>query len=241
MPMFDRLIENMVLFEGVDPNRVYIMGYSAGGDGVYQLAPRMADRLAAAAMMAGHPNDAQPDNLANIGFAIYMGGRDAAYKRNQVAAEWGKKLLRLQADHPGMYSHLVTIFPDKGHWMDREDASALAWMQEFSRRALPKHVIWRKDGNPQARFYWLGADVDDWQKGERLTAKLEGQTIRVEADNDAKLRFLLNDDLLDLDQEVTILRSGESRSEEVNRTIAQIHASLTQRFDPSCVFTAAIE
>ena len=55
MPMFDRLIEDMILFEDVNPNRVYIMGYSAGGDGVYQLAPRMADRLAAAAMMAGHP------------------------------------------------------------------------------------------------------------------------------------------------------------------------------------------
>ena len=41
---FDRLIENLIVFEEVDPNRVYLLGYSAGGDGVYQLAPRMADR-----------------------------------------------------------------------------------------------------------------------------------------------------------------------------------------------------
>ncbi|MEM8736596.1 MAG: transglutaminase domain-containing protein, partial [Planctomycetota bacterium] len=54
---FQRIIENMVLLEDVNPNQVYIMGYSAGGDGVFQLAPRMADRLAAAAMMAGHPNE----------------------------------------------------------------------------------------------------------------------------------------------------------------------------------------
>ena len=40
-PMFDRLIENLIVFEDVDPNKVYLMGYSAGGDGVYQLA-RMA-------------------------------------------------------------------------------------------------------------------------------------------------------------------------------------------------------
>ena len=38
-PLFDRLIQNMIVFEGVDPDRVYLMGYSAGGDGVYQLAP----------------------------------------------------------------------------------------------------------------------------------------------------------------------------------------------------------
>jgi len=60
---FTRLIENMIVFEDVDPNRVYITGYSAGGDGVYQLAPRMADQLAAAAMMAGHPNETRPDGL----------------------------------------------------------------------------------------------------------------------------------------------------------------------------------
>ena len=43
----------MIAFYGVDSDRVYLMGYSAGGDGVYQVAPRMADRFAAAAMMAG--------------------------------------------------------------------------------------------------------------------------------------------------------------------------------------------
>ena len=32
--MYTRLIEDMIIVEGVDPNRVYIMGYSAGGDGV---------------------------------------------------------------------------------------------------------------------------------------------------------------------------------------------------------------
>lgn len=53
--LFARLIEDLIVFEDVNPDRVYLLGYSAGGDGVYQLAPRMADRFAAAAMMAGHP------------------------------------------------------------------------------------------------------------------------------------------------------------------------------------------
>ena len=82
---FNRLIQNMIAFYDVNPNRIYLMGYSAGGDGVYQLAPRMADRFAAAAMMAGHPNDASPLNLRNIGFTLFMGGLDSAYNRNNVA------------------------------------------------------------------------------------------------------------------------------------------------------------
>ena len=40
--LFARLIDNMVALRGVNPNKIYLMGYSAGGDGVYQLAPRMA-------------------------------------------------------------------------------------------------------------------------------------------------------------------------------------------------------
>ncbi|HXA43945.1 MAG TPA: transglutaminase domain-containing protein, partial [Candidatus Angelobacter sp.] len=54
--LLDRLIADMVIQRGVDPDQVYLIGYSAGGDGVYQLAPRMADRFAAATMCAGHPN-----------------------------------------------------------------------------------------------------------------------------------------------------------------------------------------
>ena len=87
--LFDRLIETFVATEGVDPNRVYLLGYSAGGDGVYQLAPRMADRFAAASMMAGHPNNANPTSLRNLPFAIFMGGDDGAYNRNTVAQDWG--------------------------------------------------------------------------------------------------------------------------------------------------------
>ena len=109
--LLDCLIENMIVFENVDPNRIYLMGYSAGGDGVYQLAPRMADRFAAAAMMAGHPNDAEPYGLRNIGFTIQMGGQDSAYNRAKVAAEWKQWLAELQAADPDGYKHGADLSP----------------------------------------------------------------------------------------------------------------------------------
>ena len=36
--LFGRLIEDLIVLEDVNPDRVYVLGYSAGGDGVYQLA-----------------------------------------------------------------------------------------------------------------------------------------------------------------------------------------------------------
>lgn len=53
---FGTIIKAFVVNRVVDPNRVYMTGYSAGGDGVYHLAPMFADWWAGAAMMAGHPN-----------------------------------------------------------------------------------------------------------------------------------------------------------------------------------------
>ncbi|MFM1801014.1 MAG: hypothetical protein RJA81_366, partial [Planctomycetota bacterium] len=133
-PMFTRLIENMVIVEGVNPDRVYIMGYSAGGDGVYQLAPRMADQLAGAAMMAGHPNETQPLGLRNLPFVLQMGGNDSAYNRNRIAREWAVKLEDLQTKDREGYPHFVKIYEGKGHWMDGEDKVAIPWLEKFSRR-----------------------------------------------------------------------------------------------------------
>ena len=61
---FDRIIHLAVAYLDANPNRVYVMGYSAGGDGAYHMTPRMADRWAAGAMMAGYPNRRLPDQPA---------------------------------------------------------------------------------------------------------------------------------------------------------------------------------
>ncbi|MCH2112587.1 MAG: hypothetical protein MK213_06980 [Planctomycetes bacterium] len=152
---FERLIENMIVFEGVDPDRVYLLGYSAGGDGVYQLAPRMADRFAAAGMMAGHPNETVPDGLRNLPFTLHMGGLDRAYDRNKIAAAWKEKLLALHEGDSDGYVHWVEIYPEKGHWMDREDGQALEWMAERTREPRPQKVVWVQDDVTHERFYWL--------------------------------------------------------------------------------------
>ena len=235
--LFDRLIENMIVFEDVDPNRVFIMGYSAGGDGVYQLAPRMADRLAAAAMMAGHPNEAAPLGLRNIGFTLHVGALDAAYDRNTVAAEWKDKLAKLQADDADGYKHLVDIHEGKGHWMDREDASAIAWMDEFTRDPFPKRIVWRQDDVAHNRFYWLAVDDENKKQGAEVRADLEGQAISLNSDNVEKLVVRVNDAMLDLDKPV-VIRAGDEKVFEgkIDRTIGVLAKTLEERGDPKSVY-----
>lgn len=238
---FDRLIENLVVFEGVNPDRVYLMGYSAGGDGVFQVAPRMADRFAAAAMMAGHPNETSPLGLRNLPFTIHMGGKDAAYNRNQVARQWGEQLAKLREADPKGYEHWVKIYDDKGHWLDREDASAIPWMAKFTRQPFPSRVVWKQDDVLEPRFYWLGAPEDQRKARSEVTAQAEGQTIQVQATEVQRISIRLHDRLVDLDEPVQITSAGQTLfSGRVPRTIAAIATSLAERGDPRSVYRSEV-
>lgn len=240
-PLFVRLIEGMVAVRGVDPNRVYLMGYSAGGDGVWQIAPRMADRFAAASMMAGHPNEAKLDGLRNLPFAIFMGGNDAAYDRNKIAAAKGEELDKLQKADPKGYTHMVKIYEGMGHWMNLKDAESVPWMAKFTRNPWPEKIVWYQDDVTHDRFYWLQVPAAA-KAGQRMTATLEGREISIDGDVPAGLTLHLSDTLLDLDQPLSVKVNGKTLHEgKVPRTIAAIQQALSARPDASQCGSAVIE
>ena len=238
---YDRLITNLIINNDVNPNRVYILGYSAGGDGVYQLGPRMADRLAAAAMMAGHPGDAAAENLRNLPFTIHMGELDRSYNRNKKAANWKKKLADFKEKDPKGYTHEVQIHEGKGHWMNLEDAVAIPWMSKFSRQRFPNKVVWKQDDVKQKRFYWLAVDKLP-EKRPLIVAQRDGQKVSIEQAEVDSLSVLLNDQMLDLDQKVSVDWGGKLvQSKKAQRTIGQLVTSLLERGDPAMMFSARID
>lgn len=237
---FEELVAAFVRAEDVNPDRVYLMGYSAGGDGVYQLAPRMADRYAAAAMMAGHPNETRPDGLRNLPFALHMGANDAAYDRNKIAAQWGELLAGLRKADPRGYEHQVVIHEGKGHWMERLDAMALPWMAEFTRDPHPAKIVWLQDDVVHRDLYWLGC-VEP-KAGLRLEAERSGNTITIRGAADAgELRVALADDYIDLDKEVRIVRDGRIVHQgKVARTLKGLVESLGEHADPRRMHAARV-
>ncbi|KAJ7270307.1 hypothetical protein C8J57DRAFT_1321597 [Mycena rebaudengoi] len=170
--LLERLIENMVLYENADPDRVYLLGFSAGGDGVYQLTPRLADRFAAANMSAGHPNGTNLVNLASVPLLLQVGENDSAYHRNTVTAEYNDKLNALAASGNGEYVHEAFIHAGRPHNFLDNDASerprmvlanphawltegnrfshsnkqantnAIRWLEQHTRNPYPERVVW---------------------------------------------------------------------------------------------------
>jgi hypothetical protein len=242
-PLFERLITDLIVFEGVDPNKVYINGYSAGGDGVYQLGPRMADHWAGAAMSAGHPNDASPLNLRNVAFAIHVGGNDTAYDRNLKAAEWGELLEELEAADDGGYRNQWQVHSGLPHWMNLADAVAIPFVQGFTRDPVPSKVVWRQVNVTQSRFYWLAVAEADEQMGTTVTASYAGDTVTLsEVSGLARLTVRATDAMLDLDMPVRIEHDGaELFSGMLERTIAVIARTLDERGDPAMVYWSQTE
>jgi pimeloyl-ACP methyl ester carboxylesterase len=240
-PMFAYLIESMVALRGVNPDKVYLMGYSAGGDGVWQVAPRMADRYAAAAMMAGHPNEAQLFGLRNLPYAIFMGEKDIAHKRSEVAVQKSAEIAELQKADPDGYVHLSRIYPGLGHWMNLKDAEGVPWMAKFTRNPWPKKIVWYQDDVTHQRFYWLRLPEGSAVKDQKITAEIEGRTIRLTGDIPPGTEILLSDKLLNLDQAVEISVNGKDRiSLKPVRTAKAIRNALLERLDPAATPYAVI-
>lgn len=236
-------IQLAVLKENVNPNKVYILGYSAGGDGVYQLAPRMADRWAAASMMAGHPNDASPLGLRNTSFTIHVGANDVDYNRNDKAQEWGIALADLQNEYPDGYIHDVQLHEGEGHWMNLKDAVALLWMKNYERDPIPKKVNWKQDDRHHNSFYWVGIPENLIEtKGEIIVEyNTELNEINIISNYSNMLQLYVNDKMLNLNDAVTIKYQGKELSKKIfNRSILNIHETLSIKGDSDLSFPCVI-
>ena len=233
-PLYDRLIENMIAFYDVDPNRVYLTGFSAGGDGVYGITSKMPDRFAAANMSAGHPNGLPLWNIYNMPLLIQVGELDDAYDRNIIDAQYGLMLDEYNETMGGGYEHDTYIHQGKGHnfvdngatdqkviediqtWLDtgespaiEVDANAVRYLEQHVRNPLPERVVWdltqRADQRLGASFYWLQADKRHTKGMIVASYDRETNSINVEQCSvPGKVTFLLSNDMLDLFKPVTV-------------------------------------
>jgi len=235
------VVKSEIVMDDVNPDKIYIMGYSAGGDGVFQLAPRLADYWGAAAMMAGHPGDAQILNLKNLPFDAFVGGKDAAYHRNELVAQWGARLDSLQKVYPGNFIHETHVYSDMPHWMNHKDTIAIDWLSKFKRNPIPKDIIWIQDDILRDQFYWLGTDVATAKKGQKVRVKIDGNNIDIIDNQDEVLYIYLNDDMLKMDKKVTVSINGKKVfNGKVSRNADVIKQTAAARMDQRLIFSGKL-
>ncbi len=268
-PLYDKLIQYMILSHDVNPNKVYIEGFSAGGDGVYAITARMADRFAAANMSSGHPNGVSMDNLYNMPIMLQAGEFDDAFDRHKVTAEYGVLLDDLQSRFPGHYIHRVLIHYDSGHnyedydtvpipvmasykaWLESgdrthvdEDSFPPDWMDQFTRNPLPTSVRWNLGTRAEMRevrsFYYLRAFGD--AKGTVLVSyDRDNNRIEIETDSlEGNFSILLNEEMVDFSKPVTFVVDGNEVSRKITPYLECLRETTFERGDPNYQFFAEI-
>ena len=239
---YEDVIHMAVAFLDVNPDKVYLMGYSAGGDGVWQLGPRMADHWAAASMMAGHPNGVSLVNLRNLPFSIWCGALDNAYNRSQACADKIQELAELHEADPEGYVYDGHIVEGKEHWMDQVDRAAVPWMAKYKRNPLPKKIVWRQADEKKSAFYWLGVPLSQASNGKKIEARIDGNTVEILASDYSSATIFLNDKMMNLDKPVRVVYGDKIVFEgTVVRSPAVMRQTLRERGDFSYVFPVRID
>lgn len=240
--LFESLIQAAVVAWDVNPNKVYLVGYSAGGDGVWRMAPRMADRWAAASMMAGHPGEASQESLRNLPFMIWMGEHDGAYDRNTLAIKHGRIMDSLHQADPIGYIHETHIVKGKGHWMDRADTLAISWVAKYHRNPYPRRVVWRQEEITHRSFYWLSVPEVECHHGAKVIAEYDDNRVDILSCDYSRLTLYFNDEMVDLNKPVAIYYKGKRLFKgKLRRTLATMSRTLSERGDLRYSFSTEIE
>ena len=263
--LLSRLLAEAYALWDIDPNRVYIMGFSMGGWGTLHLAPSIPDYWAAAAASSGAgflgaTNRASPDNLRNTPMMIQVGTEDKAFGRYPLSKAFAEAITALHEKDPDGYVVKFKAHQGKGHQINDRDTPN--WLAGFTRDPLPKKIVWQQpvpmpDKTSEdiakimqsnfgfseyyrRRCYWLRNSAPG--ASQRVVAMRDGNTINLEQIKQlANLTILLDDRMADLDKPVRVVADGKPLSENIiQRQVGTLIATLVERGDPELVFSAEL-
>ena len=264
-PLLDRILAEAMALWDVNPDKIYLMGFSMGGWGVMHLGPALPDRWAAVsatsgAGFVGPTGRSQPDNLRNTPILIQSGGTDLAFGRLPLSRAFAAALKGFHERDPAGYEVVFKEHAGQGHQI--RDGDAPGWLALHTREPLPKRIVWQQPfptvGNSKEDIDKLNerdwasaahyARQVGWLRNEkpgayqRIVASRDGNTVTIEeAEHVEELVLLLDDRMADLDQPVRVLCGGkELASATPKRTVDALIASLIARGDPRLMFSAEL-
>lgn len=153
---------------------------------------------------------------------------------------------RLNDTCPGM----ATVLKAQGDYPHLESApDIITWMSDKERVMTPSKVVLEPNHDQFNKAYWANIRVAESlqrvapDERPRLVATADRAANRITIDCKSVERFeiLLNDDLVDLDKEFTLVVNGKAIQVERNRSFSQMKDRVVVRNDWDCLYTASYE
>ena len=212
-PLIENLIQQCVVFADVDPNKVFLLGYSHGGYGAFAIGPKIPYRFAAVHASAAAPTDGQTSakTLRNTRFTFMVGENDNAYGRRERCEKFARSIEELKGQRDEIYPVELMYEEGYGHG-GLPDRDMIASMYDFVRNPCPRELDWELTDSVVKHFFWLA--VDDPSPGQRIQARIEGDNhIQIETENTNEFTMRLDRRLIDAS--LPILIEIGNRQQEV--------------------------
>ncbi len=238
-PLMANLVRQFLLFGDVDPNKVFLMGYSHGGYGAFAMGPKMPDRFAAIhASAAALADGAVADTLRNTVFTCMVGEKDTDYGRIKRDRELAATIMRLRGDRTDIFPVTVQVIANHPH-SGLPDRESIADMYPAVRNPVPRELTWVLTDKVITDFFWLR--VPEPVKGERFDVTCRDNTLTVtSAPNISSASILLDERLVDFAKPVTLVFDGKTTTLKLMPSLRTLCDTLQRRGDPGLAFTAEV-
>jgi transglutaminase-like putative cysteine protease len=237
-PLMANLTRQFLLFGDVDPNKVFLMGYSHGGYGAFAIGPKMADRFAAIHSSAAALADgAKPQTLRNTPFTCMVGEKDTAYGRIHHAREFDQVIRELRGDRTDIYPVTVSIIADHPH-SGLPDREKIAEMYPAVRNPVPRELTWPLTDRVNQDFFWLHVAEPD--RGPELDATCRDNHITMQTTTNLTGSILLDGRLVDFRKPIWLEANGQTNRVSLKPELRILCETMQRRGDPDLAFTTQI-
>jgi predicted esterase len=238
-PLVDNLIRQFRLLGEVDPNKVFIMGYSHGGYGAFAIGPKMPDHFAAIHASAAAPTDGETSakTLRTTPFAYMIGENDTAYDRIKRCRAFDEIIQKLRGGRTDIYPVTMEYQAGFGHG-GLPDKEKIKDMYPAVRNPVPAELTWEITDSVIRNFFWL--KVPKPAKKQEIDATCRNNRIAVNSPNVSAATVLLDGRLVDFKKPVIIEVNGRSSTHKLQPSLTTLCQTLLERGDPDLAFTAKV-
>lgn len=238
-PLIANLIHEFLLFGDVDPDKVFIMGYSHGGYGAFAIGPKEPDLFAAIHASAGAPTDGETTGvtLRNTIFTCMVGEKDTAYGRIERDRKFQDAIAKLRGDRTDIYPVRVDVIPNNGH-TGLPDRDKIKEMYPAVRNPVPRELTWLMTDGVIKDFFWLRTDSP--AKKSEIDATCKNNHLTVTTSNVTSATVLMDSRLVDFSKPVILEFNGKTSTHKLQPGLKTLCQTLLRRSDPELAFTAEI-
>jgi hypothetical protein len=238
-PLISALIRQFLLFGDINPDKVYLLGYSHGGYGAFFIGPKIPDRFAAVHSSAAAPTEGaiSPRTLRNTRFTFMVGENDNAFGRRQRCVAFNEEIQKLKRASEDEYPVEMELMKGYGHG-GLPDRDKIKQMYAFTRNPVPRHLTWDLTDSVVDHFFWLS--VEKPAKHGSIDARVRDNHIEISTRNIKRVAVHLDGRSIDFAKPLRITLNGKEQTYTIKPSFRTLCEALLERGDPNLAFSCRL-